>query len=141
MTALRTPRLASVLLLLAGLAPGSLACSSSSVTCVPDGTLTVTVTDQDVDNPDNYLCNVQVTATASSGKVSTLTAQGYDGSAANCIYETNLAPGTYTVTATASGYTAMSQTITLQQVACVTASPAVGIGLFESNEGQPDAGG
>ncbi len=113
-------------------------CSSSSggASCAAEGTLTVQVTDEDVDDPSNFLCGVAVTL--SNG--TKLAAQGRDGSAAGCAYTASVAPGSYTVSASASGYTPASESLDITQVNCVTESVQVRLQLYESQETSPEAG-
>jgi hypothetical protein len=116
------------------------ACSSSSAACAPEGTVTVTVTNQ-VDSDTNFVCSATVTiAPTTGGATQTLTPQGLDGSNVSCIYVINVAPGTYTVAAAADGYEMATQTLAVQQVACVTASPMTSIALIPTNAGGDDAG-
>ena len=124
---------------MAGLATAGLAslgggsgCSSSPANCSPEGTLVVQVTDQNVDSPTDSICGATVTAQKHGGAAVTLTPEGLDGSAVNCRYETNVAPGTYTVIASAPGYISLSQTQTFSEVNCVTSAPLLVIGLFQS---------
>jgi hypothetical protein len=114
--------------------------SSSSTPCTPDGTVTVHVTDQDVDDPSNFICDATVTLTAGSGAPRAFKPQGTDGAVANCIYTINAPPGTYTVTASKVGYLPLSQPLTLTQVACVTGSVDIVAGLYESQQEMTDAG-
>jgi hypothetical protein len=132
--------IAALLLASAGALP--LACSSSSsASCAALGTVTATVTDIDVDDPNNFLCGATVTLSENGGSPTTLTPQGgVAGSMVNCIYVANVAPGTYVVTASKSGYTPLSQTLDVTQTACVTGSPSLSFGLMEVPGGAPDAG-
>ena len=115
-------------------------CSSSSSTCAPLGTVTVTVTNE-VDSDTNFVCNAAVTITkASGGGSQTLTPQGLDGSNTNCLYEINVAPDAYTLTATAPGYAMGTNNITIQQVSCVTASSMVNVPLVPTGGGPEDGG-
>jgi hypothetical protein len=120
---------------------GSVAgCSSSSSACAAEGTVTVTVTNQ-VDSDNNFVCNADVTITsASGGSAQALTPQGLDGSNVNCVYVINVAPGAYTLSATAAGYAMGTNNITIQDVSCVTASSMVNIPLVPS-AGEPTDGG
>jgi hypothetical protein len=121
--------------------PVLLGCSSSSSACAAEGTVTVTVTNQ-VDSETPFVCNATVTITkASGGGAQTLTAQGADGSNVNCVYVINVAPGSYTLTATAAGYATGMNNITIQQVSCVTASSMVSIPLIATAGGPPADGG
>jgi hypothetical protein len=133
-------RLAVVLgaLALLGGAPG---CSSSSASCVAQGTVTVTVTNEDVDSDTNFICNATVTiGSASGGAPQPLTPQGLDGSNVNCTYVVNVAPGSYTLVATAAGFTTLSQSIVIEQANCVTASPTFRMTLFQNPASTVDAG-
>jgi ABC-type glycerol-3-phosphate transport system substrate-binding protein len=137
------PATASLLGLLGLALVACAACSTSSSTaCVADGTVTVKVTDEDVDSPTNFVCAATVAITAAGGAPITLTPEGYDGSDANCAYTANVPPGTYTIAASATGYTPGSQQIVIEQADCVTSSPTLMLGLFETQQGQtsPDAG-
>jgi hypothetical protein len=115
--------------------------SSSSGTCAPEGTVTVTVTDTAVDSNTNFVCNATVTIAATGGAPRTLTPQGgVDGSNANCVYVTNVAPGSYTLTANAPTFATGTELITIQQVGCVTASPTEVIPLIPTQAGTDDGG-
>jgi hypothetical protein len=117
------------------------ACSTSSSTpCAPQGTVTVQVTDEDVDNPANYLCGAMVTIRSGGGAPTALAAQGVDGSDVECAYTINAGPGSYTLTASANGYTTLSEPLVITQVGCVTGSPSVHMGLFQTNMGEQDGG-
>jgi hypothetical protein len=124
---------------IASLVTGS-GCSSSSqgADCAASGTITVTVTNQD-DVTSNYVCNATVTITPTAGgSASTLKAQGFDGSNANCIYVIEEAPGSYTLNATAPGYEpADPQTI---ETTCVASSPSPEISLIAIPGETGDAG-
>jgi len=102
--------------------------------------VTVRVTDEDVDSDTNFLCNATVTITSGGESPRTLAAQGFDGSDVSCIYVVNVPAGSYTLKASASGYTPLSEPLVVQQVDCVTASPSVRLGLFENPATEVDAG-
>jgi len=118
------------------------ACStSSSPPCAAVGTVSVTVTDESVDSNSNFLCTATVTiASSDGGAPRPLTPQGYDGSVAGCIYVTNVGPGSYTLGATAAGYTPLSEPLVVEQVQCVTESTNPRIGLYETQQSSADAG-
>ncbi len=112
---------------------GTAACSSSSACTPGEGTLTVTVRNNDVDSNTNFICDATVTLSSATGGTATaFTPQGFDGSVANCVYVTNVAPGTYKVSTSATGFTPAAQTITVPAVDCVTNSPQVTVELFQS---------
>ena len=118
----------------------SAGCSSASTPCAPEGTVTVTVTNE-VDSNTNYVCNATVTITSvEGGGPQPLTPQGLDGSNVNCVYVVNVSPGRYTLAATASGYAPSSETLGIEQVGCVTGSPSARIALIPVSPSQGDAG-
>jgi hypothetical protein len=105
-------------------------CSSSSTACVADGTVTVQVTDQNIDSPNNFVCNETVTLqNASGGAAVTLAAEG---PAASCGYTGTVPAGTYTLTATGSAYTTATQNEVISSVGCVTDSPTLTVEVFEA---------
>jgi hypothetical protein len=132
-----TAALASLVTAAAALLVGVSGCSSSSSSnCVAEGTVTVTVTDENVDSNTNFLCDATVTITSSDGgSPQPLTGQGLDGSNASCIYVVNVPPGSYKLNATAPGYTSLGQSIDIQQVGCITSSPSYRMALIQSPGG------
>jgi hypothetical protein len=120
-------------------AAGGCSTSSSSGTCAAEGTVTVTVTNQ-VDSDTNFVCNATVTIAVTGGAPKTLTPQGFDGSNANCVYVTNVPPGSYTLTANATGYATGMELITIQEVGCVTSSPTEFIALIPTSASTDDGG-
>jgi hypothetical protein len=125
-------RLRAALVLLSTASSAVAACSSSPTNCAPKGTLTVQVQDQNVDSPTNYICDATVTAVSTSGGATlTLTAEG---PAVDCGYQANVLPGTYTITASGTGYLSQSESEVISQSDCVTASPSVVIALIQSDE-------
>jgi len=113
-------------------------CSSSSGSCAPEGTVTVSVTNQ-VDSENNFVCDAKVTIASTGGSAQALAPQGLDGSTENCVYVVNVPAGSYTLTANADGYQTAMSFITVQEVGCVTSSPSETIALIPTM-GESDGG-
>jgi hypothetical protein len=124
------PRLVAVLAL--PLAFALSGCSSSSTACAAQGTVTVQVANQFIDSEDNLVCNETVTMQKTSGgAVITLSAEG---PMVSCGYTATVDPGTYTITASGTGFITATQNETIDETGCITDSPNITIDVLSSTQ-------
>jgi hypothetical protein len=110
-------------------APG---CSSSPSDCVAEGTVTVQVANQAIDSENNFVCSPDETVTMQSMSGGALITLAGEGPMVSCGYTATVAPGTYTITASGTGFITATQNETIGTTGCVTNSPQITIDVMTS---------
>jgi hypothetical protein len=104
------------------------ACSqgSSGAACPSAGSLEISVADADSENP---ICDATVTLVPSAGgAMQTLAPVG--GTGRGCHYFVLVQPGAYVLSASKSGYMALSQNLTVTTDGCTIESPTLALELL-----------
>jgi hypothetical protein len=99
---------------------------SSGGSCPSTGSLEVSLADTNSEAP---ICNATVTLSSAGGSAQPLAAEG---SGNGCHYFIAVTAGTYTLTAMAMGYVALSQPLTVTPEGCTVESLSIALELLPS---------